>query len=57
MSSPETPLLLPDRQIIEHLQKEVDRLSNLLELANLRIVHLEKEKAVQLVALDRMVEG
>ncbi len=54
MSSPKTQLVFPDRQQIERLQKEVDRLSNLLELANIRIVHLEQEKAVHLAALGGM---
>jgi hypothetical protein len=54
MSSPKTQLPFPDHQLIEHLQKEVDRLSNLLELANIRIVHLEQEKVVHLAALGGM---
>jgi hypothetical protein len=54
MLSPKTQVTFPDRQLIEHLQKEVDRLRNLLELANIRIAHLEEEKAVHLAALGGM---
>jgi hypothetical protein len=57
MPSPETQLAFPYRHLIEHLQEEVNRLSNLLELAK-SIAVVQREQARSLAALGRMgLEG